>query len=281
NPKAKLLCDTFLEIGENIWKPSINNVSTRLEGRDIAKVPNWWGLDVAHERRLPGKEEKFNVNLIENRGIFKDRTKSTRPLVVRDAFSRFAIFENAIAEYIGMAEPSRIARTLVNNPDINNALSQKGYGDVRKKLLTIMERAQSMPREEGAFGRFMAERLPGLYRAYLHFNPRVIVSQYTSVTNYGAFISAKYMTHILDGVSWTNIKETLELSDIAYDRFYMAHSSLALGEMAKSDSVLRLFTHKAADINKLGITLRMADMGALAAGLQIAKAEYLDAQNEK
>lgn len=281
NPKAKLLCDTFLEIGEAIWKPSINNVSNRLEGKDIAKVPNWWGLEVAYPERLPGKKEKFNVNLIENRSIFKDRTKSTRPLVIRDAFNRFAIFENGIAEYVGMAEPSRIARTLINNPDINNALSQKGYNDVRKKLLTIMERAQSMPREEGAFGRFMAERLPGLYRAYLHFNPRVIASQYTSVTNYGAFVSTKYMTHILDGLNPENIRETLELSDIAYDRFYMAHSSLALGEMAKSDSVLRLFTHKAADINKLGITLRLADMGALASGLQIAKAEYLDAQNEK
>ena len=74
---------------------------------------------------------------------------------------------------------------------------------------------------------------------------------------------------------------TLEMSDIAYDRFYMAHSNLALGEMAKSDSVLRMFTHKAADINKLGITLRMADMGALSAGLQIAKAEYADAQKGK
>ncbi|GAJ17909.1 unnamed protein product, partial [marine sediment metagenome] len=58
-------------------------------------------------------------------------------------------------------------------------------------------------------------------------------------------------------------------------------SVLAMREMAKSDSVLRLFTHKAADINKLGITLRLADMGALASGLQIAKAEYLDAQTEK
>ena len=281
NPKAKILCDTFLEIGENIWKLSINNVSTRLEGRDIAKVPDWWGLEVAYPRRLPGKEEKFNVNLIENRSIFKDRTRSTRPLVIRDAFNRFAIFENGIAEYVGHAESTRIARTLINNPDINNALDQKGYSDIRKKLLTIMERAQSLPREEGAFGKFMAERLPGLYRAYLHFNPRVIVSQYTSVTNYGAFVSTKYMTHILDGMNPDNIRETLEMSDIAYDRFYMAHSSLALGEMAKSDSVLRLFTHKAADINKLGITLRLADMGALASGLQIAKAEYLDAQNEK
>ena len=278
NPKAIAVINAFWDVGENIWKPSINNVSSRIENRDIAKIFHWWGLEVSHEKRLPGKEEKFNVNLIENRGIFKDRTKSTRPLVTRDAFSRFAVFENAIAEYVGHAESSRIARTLINNPDINNALAQKGYGDVRKKLLTIMERAQSMPKDEGAFGQFMSERLPGLYRAYLHFNPRVVVSQYTSVVNYWAFVDTKYMTSIFAGLKSDSIKKTLILSDIAYDRFYMAHSSLAMGEAARSDSVLRLFTHKAEDKNKLGITLRMADMGALSAGREMAEREYIDAQ---
>ena len=278
NPKAMAVINAFWDIGENIWKPNINNISNRLENRDIAKIFHWWGLEIAYPRRLPGKEVKFNVNLIENRSIFKDRTKSTRPLITRDAFNRFAIFENGIAEYIGHAESTRIARTLINNPDINIALDQKGYSDIRKKLLTIMERAQSLPKEEGAFGQFMAERLPGLYRAYLHFNPRVVVSQFTSSMNYGAFVSLKYMTHIFDGLKPAMIADTLELSDIAYDRFYMAHSSLALGEMAKSDSVLRLFTHKAADINKLGITLRIADMAALATGMKIAMLEYADAQ---
>ena len=278
NPKAIAVINAFWDVGENVWKPSINNVSGRIENKDIAKIFHWWGLEVAHERRLPGKEEKFNVNLIENRGIFKDRTKSTRPLVTRDAFSRFAVFENAIAEYVGHAESSRIARTLINNPDLNNALAQKGYSDVRKKLLTIMERAQSLPKEEGAFGQFMAERLPGLYRAYLHFNPRVVVSQYTSVVNYWAFVDTEYMTSIFAGLKPGAIEKTLTLSDIAYDRFYMAHSSLAMGEAAKSDSVLRLFTHKAEDKNVLGITLRMADMGALSAGREIAEREYVKAQ---
>ncbi len=281
NNKAKIICDTFLEVGESIWKPSINNVSNRIEGRDIAKIPNWWGLEVLYAKRLPGKQQKFSVNFIENRSIFKDRTKSERPLVIRDAFSRFAVFENGISEYVGLAEPTRISRTLLNNPDLSNALNQKGYGDTHKKLMTIMERAQSLPKEDGAFGKFMSERLPGLYRAYLYTNSRVILSQFTSVGNYGAFVSGKYMTHAMDGLSAEAIRETLEMSDIAYDRFFMAHSSLALGEMAKSDSVLRMFTHMAADINKLGIGLRMADIAALASGLQIAKAEFIDAQAGK
>jgi hypothetical protein len=276
--QAKFMADAILEIGEDIWKNSINNVSQRMEGKDIAIVENWWGLEVYHPKRLGGKQEQFNMNLIENRSIFKDRTKSAMPLVVRDAFSRFAVFENGIAEYVGFAESTRLARTVLNSPDLSNTLDQKGYGDIREKILTIMERAQSLPKQQGAFGKFMAEQLPGLYRAYLYFNPRVIMSQYTSVMNYGALVSPKYMTHVKDGLSNQAIQETLELSDIAFDRFYMAHSNLALGEAAKSDSVLRMFTHKAADINKAGITLRMADMGALAAGMKIAQAELKDAQ---
>lgn len=281
DPQAKFMADAILGIGENIWKNSINNVSQRMEGKDIAVVENWWGLEVYHPKRLGGKQERFNMNLIENRSIFKDRTKSSRPLVVRDAFSRFSVFENGIAEYVGFAESTRLARTVLNNADLSNALDQKGYGDIRDKMMTIMERAQSLPKQQGAFGKFMAEQLPGLYRAYLYFNPRVVMSQYTSVMNYGALVSGKYMSGIKDGLSAEAIRETLELSDIAFDRFYMAHSNLALGEAAKSDAVLRMFTHKAADINKAGITLRMADMGALAAGMKIAQAELKDAQAGK
>lgn len=278
DPQAKFMCDAILDVGENIWKNSINNISQRMEGKDIAVIENWWGLEVQHPRRLGGKREQFNVNLIENRSIFKDRTKSSRPVVVRDVFSRFAIFENGIAEYVGFAESTRLARTVLNNVDLANEIKQKGYGDIREKMRTIMERAQSLPKQQGAFGKFMSEQLPGLYRAYLYFNPRVIVSQYTSVMNYGALVSTKYMTNIKDGFLPENIRETLEMSDIAFDRFYMAHSNLALGEAAKSDSVLRMFTHTAADINKAGIGLRMADMGALSAGMKIAQAEYKDAQ---
>lgn len=281
DPQAKFMCDAILDVGKNIWKNSINNVSQRVEGKEIAVIENWWGLEVQRPRRLGGKQEQFNVNLIENRGIFKDRTKSDRPLIVRDAFSRFAIFENGISEYVGFAESTRLARTVLNNVDVANGIKQKGYGDIRERMRTIMERAQSLPKQQGAFGKFMSEQLPGLYRAYLYFNPRVIVSQYTSVMNYGALVSRKYMVSVKDGLNAEAIRETLEMSDIAFDRFYMAHSNLALGEAAKSDSVLRMFTHTASDINKAGIGLRMADMGALAAGMKIAQVEFKDAQAGK
>ena len=65
------------------------------------------------------------------------------------------------------------------------------------------------------------------------------------------------MGSIKDGLNVSNAQETLELSDFAWERFNMGHSSLELGEMAKADAALKLWTGKTSDINKLGWTLKI------------------------
>ena len=284
NPKAKGIVDAILEVGEQIWKPSINQVSQRLEGKEIATEPDWWGLEVYMPKRLAGKTRmgklgQFGVNLIEDKGILKDRTRSTAPLVLRDAFRRFSVFESAIAEYAGMAEASRTSRTLLNDPSIATALDQKGYNEVRKRILKIHEQAQSLPVFEGNFSAWFAKRLPGLYRAVLFFNPRVVASQKTSTFNYGAYVSPKYMKNVVAGFKWENVQETLKLSDVAWNRFHMGHSSLELGEATQSDAALRMWTGgRSSDINKAGWAMKIADISALTDGMKMAQEEYQDAR---
>jgi len=284
NSKVKKIVDTILEIGELIWKPSINQVSQRLEGKEIATEPDWWGLEVYMPKQLAGKTRmgklgQFGVNLIENKGILKDRTRSTAPLVLRDAFRRFSVFESAIAEYTGMAEASRTSRTILNDTNIATALDQKGYNDVRKRILKIHEQAQSLPAFEGNFSAWFARRLPGLYRAVLFFNPRVVASQKTSTFNYGAYVSPKYSKNMVAGLKWENVQETLALSDIAWDRFHMGHSSLELGEATQSDAALRMWTGgRSSDINKAGWAMKIADISALTDGMKMAQEEYQDAR---
>lgn len=279
NPKVKKIADAILEIGELIWKPSINQVSQRLEGKEIATEPDWWGLEVYMPKRLAGKTRmgklgQFGVNLIEDKGILKDRTRSTAPLVLRDALRRFSVFESAIAEYTGMAEASRTARTILNDTSIATALDQKGYNEVRKRILTIHERAQSLPAFEGIMSAWFAKRLPGLYRAVLFFNPRVVASQITSTFNYGAYTSLKYQS-LLAGFKWENVQETLALSDVAWDRLHMGHSSLELGETTQSDAALRMWTGgRSSDINKAGWAMKIADIIALTNGMKTAQNEY-------
>ncbi|KKN68773.1 hypothetical protein LCGC14_0447930 [marine sediment metagenome] len=287
DPKALRVAVTVLKIGEQIWKPSINQVSQRMDGKDLATEPDWWGLEVYMPKRLAGKTRmgklgQFGVNLIEDKGILKDRTRSTAPLVLRDALRRFSVFESATAEYVGMAEASRTSRTLLNDPSIAAALDQKGYNEVRKRIIKIHERAQSIPAPEGIMSAWFAARLPGLYRAVLFFNPRVVASQYTSAFNYGAYVSPEFMTSIKDGLNIENSLETLALSDIAWDRFHMGHSSLELGEATQADAALRMWTDgKSSDINKAGWAMKIADLGALTAGMEMAKKEYDTARTGK
>ena len=287
DPKAKAIADAILEVGELIWKPSINQVSSRLEGKDIATVQDWWGFEVFMPKKLAGKTRikklsKRDVNLLEDKSILKDRTKSSAPLVVRDAINRFSVFENAIAEYVGMAEAARTSRTLLNDPDIATALDQKGYSPIRDRILNIHEQAQGTPAKEGNFSAFFARHLPAMYRAVLYFNPRLVVSQYTSVFNYGAYVSPEFISSVKDGLSIENSQDTLKLSDIAWDRFHMGHTSLEMGETVQSDAALRMWTGgKSSDINKAAWAIKVADLGALAAGMEIAKKEYDAARSGK
>ena len=286
NEKTKAVADAIMKVGSDIWAPSLNQVSNRLEGKDIATVANWWGLEVYMPKRLKGKQRsgisltiQKGINLIEDKGILKDRTRSGAPLVVRDAFSRFAVFEDAVAEYVGMAEPTRTTRTLLNNPGIAKTLKQKGYDDILNNIRKIHETAQSSRPSEGGLTAFVERHLPALYRAALHANPPVIVSQATSTFNYGAYASPEFMGSIKDGLSIKLCQETLALSDVAWARFHMGQSSLELGEMAKSDAALRMWTNKSADINKLGWGLKVGDLVALTGGMSIAQQEYQKALN--
>jgi hypothetical protein len=87
------------------------------------------------------------------------------------------------------------------------------------------------------------------------------------------------MNNITKGFSPAAMRETLELSDIAWKRFYTGHSNYELGEAVASDEVLQNFSKTASDKNKAAIAIKTSDLAALTAGIEIAKTEYKDAQN--
>jgi hypothetical protein len=279
NSKAMEVIRLFRNVDDNVWKQSINQTSMQLDNKKIATVENWWGLEPAVEDILPGKKRKFNVNLLENKRILHERTKSSIPLVLRDAFSRFDKFEKAIAEYTGMAEPIRTVRTVLNHQKVARGLKDKGYGRVRDNMLTILKRAQSTPEPEGSFGKLTRDMLHGAYRAILYFSAKIVASQKTSEIVYSAYTNPKYYPAAAkEALSRKAMDAVLQMSPIAWTRFFMGYSSYELGEVAAQDNVLQGFTGKASWKNKAGLGLKMADLSALTTGMEIAKAEYLDAQ---
>jgi len=289
DPKLMILIDTFRLIDKTHWKPTINAVSRRMDGRDIATEFNWWGFDVYTGRQVGGKKigwikngSFYNLDLTENRSIFKDRTHSRHPLRVHDAFEQFGSFEAAIARYVGMAEPFRIARTLLNHQPTYQKLVAKGYDGEHGAMVELLKRMQSPVRYDTVLDKLVNSVMPNIYRGLLNFSPTVWASNYSSVVNYGSYVNDGYMPHAfspLKGVGYHELRsEILDHSDIAHARYYQGLSSLEFGVSRESDAMLQNTFGRSSYINATGDVIRESDMAAVMGGWQIAKAEFADAK---
>jgi hypothetical protein len=285
NDKVKSVADAFIEISNNEWRPAVNSTSQSLDGRKIAEIDNWWGLEVLTPGQVGGEKKEFNINLIENKSILHARTNGSRPLVLRDAFRRFSVFQGAVANYYGMAEPFRIARTVLNDKSLWDAYRERGMQDVFETAQDLLQHAQGMVHKKNVLESVIDFVMPNTYRALLYYNPKVWMSQYTSVFNYGSYVSKTYMKDVFGSLKdianrelWD---EMLSLSDIAYERFHTGKATLELGVAGESDAVRRNFLDKASWGNKAAWLLKAADMAALLGGWQAAKAEFKDAQAGK
>lgn len=276
--KAKAISDIMTDISVNVNSPAMNNVSNRMdpEDGDIATENKYWHLEIAGAKRLAGKGA-ISISFLENKGLFMERTKSGKgALVVRDAFDRFNAVQMAVSEYVGMAEPLRAMRTLLNYEPFIAATKDRGYNKVRDNIIEILDNAQTPTKVGGSVNRILSSILRGAYRAVLVFNPRVITSQYMSTIQYAGIVDAKYIKNIGHFSSPATIKEMLNKNAVAWSRFYMGHQSIAMAELGQIDSTLRLMTGKSADVNKAGIAMSTADIMALADGWKIAKAIVAD-----
>jgi hypothetical protein len=282
NEKALAVAELMMEVSDSVWKPSVNETSQSLDGRKIAKIENWWGLEVLKPREIGGEKHEFNVNLSENKSIFRDRTHSSRPLVLRDAWTRFNVFQGAIANYYGMAEPLRVARTLVNDNTQWDIYRAKGMEEVLERAKKLVQHAQGVVHTKNVLEGVIDHVMPRFYQALLYYNPKVWMSQYTSVFNYGSYASSKYMKEVPKALASIGDRslweEMLSTSDIAYERFHTNKATLELGVAGESDAVRRNVMGKASWGNKAAAMLKGPDMAALLAGWQLAKAEFADHQ---
>ena len=222
DPKAMAEMDIEWRVVGPTRAKFVNETSQRVEGRDIATIPNWYHLEISKSYRVPGKtirvetgdtetqslesliEEgasNLKIDLIENQSIFEARRGGGRgPLVVRDHFEVVNAVNHATAAYYGFAQPFRIARTVLNDPDIQGGLDAKGYRDTRELLTKLFSRLQGSERGAGGeLGPFKKMRA-GFYRAVINFSPQVILPQPTSVLNYGAYADAKYVAVAVGGM---------------------------------------------------------------------------------
>jgi len=276
NSKMKASADILSATWNDHVRDGIANVMLRIDGVDKLTNDNWWGLEVVKPDELPGQRAQFKVDFLENKSFFKDRTRSVLPIRLRDAFNRFDVFESAAAEYIGMAEPMRVVRTLLNNRQLTAELEAKGYGDTRGYLLDLFKSAQGESVSRSWLGSWIQKHIGGMYRGALASRPEIAFSNFSSIMNYGSEASWRFAAKaVRNAMNPANFREALDKSDFFWNRFMRARSSLELGEMAAQDSTLQLFTGKTlSDKNLGGWALKIGDGLAILVGRETAKLEF-------
>lgn len=276
NPKAKAIANILQKIVMEHNVPNLNAVSQRIGNFDIANEKNWWHLEVFEPRLMRGKAT-YAVSLLENKGIFRPRLHTGEgALVLRDVFDVWGPTQTTTSEYIGMAEWLRAANMILNHRPFIDTITTKGFDKIRTNLITVLERAQGVPGQQGIVGELLGRVLNGAYRGVLNFNLNVIGSQYISTVQYAGIVDKKYYKYIGSGANPSTIKEMLDKNPFAWDRFYMAHQSIEMAELGQLDSTLRIFQNKTTDINKTGVAMQFSDLLALADGWKIAKAWTAD-----
>lgn len=280
-PKLRTIGNIMVNIAVDYDAPAMNEVSNRMDPEygDIANEKNYWHLRLKKIRRAKGKET-YSISMLENKGLLKPRKHTGKgALVLTDAFDKFVIVQQAISEYVGMAEHIRNVNMLLNYDPLIKAIDDKGYSKVRHNIIDIYERAQAPAKPTGTFSRILSRILRGSYRAVLTANPKVILSQYTSTIHYSGIVDSKYLKDIGHLSSPETIKEMLAKSPTAWERYYMGHQSIEMAKLGELDTTLKTLTGKTADINKIGLAIKMSDLMAFADGWKIAKAVIEDTTN--
>jgi len=149
-------------------------------------------------------------------------------------------------------------------------------------MVELLKRMQSPARYDTVLDKLVDSVMPNVYRGLLNFSPTVWTSNYTSVVNYGSYVSDGYMPHAfspMKGPGYRELRsEVMEHSDIAHARYSQGLSSLEFGVSRESDAMLQSTFGKSSYINATGDVIREADMAAVMGGWQIAKAEFVDAK---
>lgn len=293
--KAMNIMNAVIDIADNYNAPQLNYTHGRLNPEimeQIADKTNYWHLEPQRIRKIRGKLT-HSISLLENKNILKPRTGGKQALMVRGLFPRFFTVQNAVAEYVGMAEELRLMNMILNYDPIIKSLEAKGYTKVRDNLKTLLEWVQSRNSTITSTDKLLGKILHGAYRAVLHYSPKVILSQYMSTGHYAGVVAPKYAKLLAVPPTPKLIKEMLKQNPIVWNRYYAGGQSAELAELGQLDVTLRLLTGKHADLNKMGIAAQMTDLAAFAQGWKIAKAitkdtgiqentpEFWDAVNDK
>ncbi len=278
DPKAKAMVDMATKVYANIAKNEINATSVSLIGIALAKEDNYAHVERYKTGGVAGAH-RYRLNDLEREGRLQPRTGSKEPIIIRDFFEVFFNDIQTISQYVGMAEPLRNARNLINYRAYRNGLRDKGYAEQLSLLDEMLRNVQSLPEGGDAIDAVASFLMRGTVRAVLA-EPGIFLGQYTSVNGIFNETERKYAAALKVAATAKDKQRYKNHSPSIKNRFELGVSSKTLSYLAQNDAVLRAFTGKTEFLSMFVSLIHKVDTLAITDICRVIEAEMADANRQ-
>jgi hypothetical protein len=225
---------------------------------------------------LLGKAEnkrRFSQVLIEQMGMLKERTKSSAPLILEDAF--VATYKNALqaSSYVGLAAPIRSARALLDDKKVKKSIVQKGQKDMYASLQNYLNIVEGENANFSGIEKITQDLINKLDVAILGANPWVMLKQPVSYM----LASTEMDINILRKnfkfkATRAELQEIMKWQPQLRDRF-QGNVTRELGEVGRVGRVLKAYTGKETASQAVMGGIRFFDQSAITSIWRSTKVE--------
>ena len=285
-PQELKAADIIGEYLNTIQKDAINKTSVDLLGHDAATVENYFPirtnfLDRFRDELIKAKGKNLAKITLEGMGIFKQRQNAANALIIEDAFSALYKSIDQVASYIGLAQPMRTARALLNDNAFQTTMREAGLKDKLDFYNMFLDRLEGNATNIENVDRLTQEMINRLDVSILGLNPFVMLKQPVSLVLAGTEMDMKYLREGSAGIASKElIEEIKKWAPQLRDRFD-GNVTRELGEVMQVGRVRKFFTHKEVISQHIMGGIRNFDMKAITAIWRGVKLEIADTTNLK
>lgn len=272
--KAKTVCDIMGE-AIKVQQMSVNEVSIRLDGYELATVDNYWHIARKVPKKVFGKAAEVTGESIESRSAWKERVGGSMPLMIGDAFNNFVDTISVGSEYVGLAEPYRNARKILQDQTLQNLAEKKGFIDHINSIIEILNRAQQKRAQTTVVGELIGKGTRNVTRAIFSFSPRLAAQQRFSLALAANEFAPKYFSKVR-GVVDAKIKREINEHSPYFRHRFEGYIGREFGAVARTGSVIKFFTGEDMWFNKPTAWVKQNDQAAVTDIWRMAKAEIED-----
>ena len=275
--QKKIARQVSTQIMDGINKEAINEVSTRLEFFEIAKVENYWPARRSIIRTVKGKVMSGILSTVEGMGLLKERVGIGNPMRLSGFFETVHNANKNVSKYVGMAEPLREAKAVLST-DVLAEMEDSGRAVEKDRLIEFIVRieGQLVPEFEGDLDRVVRKTIGGFAKSKLFLRPKIAIRQQLSQLLISAYVDPKYMAEMRKFMTPEQRQSMRELSPQIRARNEGFQFDRDIGDAFAQNELMNYLTGDISYIDKTGIGLRYFDTKAIEKIYQMAEAEVTD-----